>query len=89
MIKGIERRVVEMKLTGNRFYERACLILKVDEKIGVPDERELIEEARRIVSQIGISPKGERRRAILRFAFAFLCFFIGIFTGVCAMALIK
>jgi hypothetical protein len=89
MIKGIERRVVEMKLTDNKFYERACLVLKVGEKIGASNEQELIEEARRIVSQIGTSKKSKRRFSVWWFVFAALFFCAGAFTGILATFLIK
>ena len=89
MIKGIERRVVEMKLPSNRFYERACLVLKVDLKNREADERDLIEEARRILSTLGVTKKGERRRTVLRILFALLCFLLGILTGVCVGSIIK
>ncbi|MBE6593442.1 MAG: hypothetical protein E7642_05560 [Ruminococcaceae bacterium] len=89
MIRGIERRVVEMKLTGNRFYERACLVLKVDPALKVPDENELIEEARRIISQVGEAPKNRGRRAFLLFALGVFCFFLGALIGVLATFALK
>ena len=89
MVRGIERRIVELKLSDNKFYERACLILKVDTGIGIPNERELIDEARRIVSEIGISKRSDKRRAVQNSIFALLCFCIGLITGICAAFLIK
>lgn len=89
MVRGIERRIVELKLSDNKFYERACLILKVDTGIGIPNERELIDEARRIVSEIGISKRSDKRRAVRNSIFALLCFCIGLITGICAAFLIK
>ena len=62
---------------------------KVDTGIGIPNERELIDEARRIVSEIGISKRSDKRRAVRNSIFALLCFCIGLITGICAAFLIK
>ena len=84
MIRGIERRVVEMKLQNNRFYERACLVLKADPAMKVPCESELIEEARRIVSEVGGTKKKGGRRVLLCFLLCVICFVIGALIGVWA-----
>lgn len=50
MIKGVNRRIVEITSTEHEFFEKAVLYVKAD-KSGMPSER-ITEEAREYLSRI-------------------------------------
>lgn len=58
MIKGVQRRVIELKLGKSKLYESACFFLRQGVGAEQRSERELLEEARAIVS--ALEPRGKR-----------------------------
>lgn len=66
MLKGIQRRFVEIKISGSKAYDSACFILRQGVDAEARSELELVEEARRIVGSLEPKKKkGAGRRALL------------------------
>lgn len=53
MIKGINKRVIMLRLDGNRFYESACFVVRRDLEKKRDEERDMLREANRILEEIG------------------------------------
>ena len=81
MVKGIERRVVELKIKDSEIYERACFILRCGEMSADACERELLAEAQRIVNSLCPSKKSKRCDARRRILFCALIFLLGALVG--------
>ena len=81
MVKGIERRVVELKIKDSEIYERACFILRYGEMSADACERELLAEAQRIVNSLCPSKKSKRCDARRRILFCALIFLLGVLVG--------
>lgn len=81
MIKGTQRRIVEIRLGKSKLYESACFWLRQGVGAEQKSERELLEEARAIVS--ALEPRGKRiRRALIwRIALCVLMLLIGAALG--------
>jgi len=68
MIKGINKRVVMLKLDGNRVYESACFVVRRDVERRREEERDMLKEANRILSEMelrGAKKKGRFKRLML------------------------
>ena len=68
MIKGINKRVVMLKLEGNRVYESACFVVRRDVERRREEERDMLKEANRILSEMelrGAKKKGRFKRLML------------------------
>jgi hypothetical protein len=64
MIRGVSRQIIEVKETGNVYYERAYLVVRPEYARA---ERELLEkEARKILRKLD-APSGMKKRR--RFTF--------------------
>ena len=50
MVKGIQKRMVEVKLKNSTLYESACLVMRSEAGQTSANERELLDEANRIIS---------------------------------------
>lgn len=75
MIKGVQRRVVEVRLGKSKIYESACFLLRQGVEAEQKKENELIEEARAIVGALSPPRKKRRRERLIRtlgYAVAFL-----------------
>lgn len=68
MVKGVTRRIVEIRETGNSYFERAIFFVRMESHAA--NESSLSEEARRIIdryaSDVALSEVGGRRRRLLR-----------------------
>ena len=62
MLKGTQRRVVEIRLSGSKLYESACFFLRQGVGAEQKGEAELISEARALVGAL-VPPKRKRRKA--------------------------
>ncbi|CDZ23630.1 hypothetical protein CCDG5_0492 [[Clostridium] cellulosi] len=51
MVKGVTRRVVEIKETGSDYFERAIFFINIDGSRGT-NENTLSQEARRIIDNL-------------------------------------
>lgn len=66
MIKGINKQVVEVNDTGNRYYERAILFLKPEY---ADLQKEILEkEAKKLLKNIDANSNVKRRNRILYWA---------------------
>lgn len=54
MVKGIQKRLVEVKLRDSKLYESACLVLKAENAKSITGERELLDEANRIIASLDV-----------------------------------
>ena len=81
MLKGIQRRFVEMKLVGSKTYESAYFILKRGSEPQKSGEQELLEEARKIVSSFDTDKKKAKGGRIVRILLYPLLFLIGAALG--------
>jgi hypothetical protein len=60
MIRGVNRRIIEINDTGNKYFERALLFVRPD-YADLPAAR-LHGEADRLICAIGLPPKQNRSR---------------------------
>ena len=82
MVKGLQRRMVEVKLRGNGIFDCACLILKCDGDKKCISDREIIDEANRIISSLGVSERRvPRKEMISRITMCALILLFGIMIG--------
>ena len=88
MVKGIERRVVELKIKDSEIYERACFILRCGEISAEVCERELINEAHRIVNSLCPSKTSKKAQMRRRLLFSALIFLLGALIGFALGALL-
>jgi hypothetical protein len=68
MIKGINKRVVMLRLEGNRLYESVCFVVRRDVERRREEEKDMLREANRILSEMelrGARKKGRWKRAVL------------------------
>lgn len=68
MIKGVNKRVVEITSTDNEYFEKAVLYVKAD-KLDLPSAR-LEEEAREYIGKIAPINTGEQIPLALKLAVA-------------------
>lgn len=54
MVKGIQKRLIEVKLRDSKLYESACLVLKAENAKSITGERELLDEANRIIASLDV-----------------------------------
>lgn len=63
MVKGVTRRVVEIKETGSDYFEKAIFFINIDGSRGM-NENTLSQEARRIIDNLSHddTPRGEDKK---------------------------
>ena len=52
MVKGIQRRMVEVRLRGSRIYEWAYFVMRADRAREPISEREILDEANKIIASL-------------------------------------
>lgn len=87
MIKGVQKKLIEVKLRGSRLYESACFVCKSGSAAAGVSESDLVGEADRIIREVGAKEKKRASVGGARIALAALLFFcigsaIGFFVGV-------
>ena len=61
MVKGIQKRMVEVKLKNSKLYESACLVMRSD-TADIPSRGgELLDEANRIISALELTKSSARK----------------------------
>ena len=63
MVKGVQRRLVEVKLRDSKLYESACLVLKAEDQKKIVGERDLLDEANRIIASLGVCGNTPKKRS--------------------------
>lgn len=81
MLKGRQRRMVEVRLQGNKYYESACFIFRRGEAAEAANEGELVEEARRIIASLDGKKKGRVWRRTSVTLLSLLIFTVGACAG--------
>jgi pilus assembly protein TadC len=81
MVKGIQRRFVEMKLSGSKAFESAYFILRQSSEAEKRSESELIDEARRIVGTLEPQKRKNAGKLIGRLLLSLLFVVIGAVVG--------
>ncbi len=65
MIKGVSRQIIELKDTGNLYYEKAWLVVKP--QYSSAQESLLLEEARKLLRKADIPSSMKPKRRIKQF----------------------
>lgn len=82
MIKGVQKKLIEVKLRGNRLYESACFVCKSGNAAAGASEADLVGEADRIICEVGAREKKKaKKRRWLRAVAALLLFAAGAAIG--------
>jgi hypothetical protein len=81
MVKGIQRRFVEMKLSGSKAFESAYFILRQSSEAEKRSESELIDEARKIVGALEPQRRKKTDKLIGRVLLYLFFLFIGAVIG--------
>lgn len=88
MIKGVNKQIIEVSQTGNRYYEKAWLV--VSSQYSETDRDTLESEAQNLVSTMGIpsayKASKARRHLLLRMG---LSAFVGSGVTILIQALLK
>lgn len=81
MLKGVQRRMVEVKLSGSKAYESACFILRRGAEAEARGERELVDEAKRIVDTLDQTKRKSGKKALRTVLLCILLFLLGALIG--------
>ena len=81
MLKGTQRRMVEVKLKDNKIYESACFIFRQGVGSEKKSEVELVEEARRIITSLDPSRSAKVKQKISVVVLSLLVFTVGACAG--------
>ena len=81
MIRGINKRVVMLKLEGNRIYESACFVVRRDVERKREEEKDMLKEANRILSEMELKA-GRKKGRLRRFFLSLLMLVLGVVMGV-------
>ena len=82
MIKGINKQMIVLKLESNRLYESACFVLRNDVERKRQEEKDMLNEANRILAEMDIKhPKREMRGRMGRFTRTMIVLMIGAAIG--------
>lgn len=61
MVRGVQKRLVEVKLRDSKLYESACLVLKTETAGNITGERDLLDEANRIIASLDVSGNAPKK----------------------------
>ena len=53
LVRGIHKRIIEVKINGSKLFDHACLVFKSGEIASQTSEKDMIEEANRIIGEVG------------------------------------
>ena len=82
MVKGINKQMVVLRLDSNSMYEGACFILKNEVRAKGETDKDMLAEANRIVSGMGLSKKGRVKASrAMRFLTVFMLLLVGAAAG--------
>ncbi|MBQ7376593.1 MAG: hypothetical protein IJW52_06895 [Clostridia bacterium] len=84
MIRGVNKRIIEVKINGSRLFDHAWLVFKNGDVANEMSERDIVAEANRMISEVGAKEK-KKRHPILKtigiVALCILCFAAGAAAG--------
>ena len=84
MIRGVNKRIIEIKINGSRLFDHAWLVFKNGEVANDTSERDIVAEANRIICEVGAKEKKKRhplRKAIVILLLCFFCLAAGVAAG--------
>ncbi len=87
MIKGCQKKIIQIKDTKSPFFEEAYFVLKNDAEASSNEKLDIISEATSIVNRYSPSTVTKNNRG--KFLFRFLFFIGGVLIGACIMAVIS
>ena len=89
MIKGINQQMIVLRLEGNRIYESACFVLKNEVVRTKENNRDMLNEANRLLEQMELGRfRGKKRAWHKRLIFALLMLAVGVAIGFCGSFLL-
>ena len=88
MIKGIQKNMIQLQISGNRYFETAYFVLRHDLRPPVPRENEMVREAQRILAESELSKKKSTRGGMSRLVSRRLSFLWGALAGAATVAFI-
>ena len=84
MLKGINKRMVVLRMDGNSIYDSALFILKNEPKAKCEADKDMLAEANRIVFEAETNKrKKPRGRRALRVLLSVALFLVGAASGFC------
>ena len=84
MIRGVNKRIIEIKINGSRLFDHAWLVFKSGEVANDTSERDIVAEANRIICEVGAKEKKKihpLRKAIVILLLCFFCLAAGVAAG--------
>lgn len=73
LVRGVHKRIIEVKVNGSKLFDHACLVFKNGEIASQTSERDMIEEANRIIGEIGARDHKKSKRGIRAVGVILLC----------------
>ena len=82
MVKGINKRMVVLRMDGNSIYDSAWFILKNEPKAKSEADKDMLAEANRIIFESDVQKRKKPRR-FLRVLLLVALFLVGAASGFC------
>ena len=73
LVRGVHKRIIEVKISGSRLFDHACLVFKSGDIANETSERDILAEANRIISESGAVRKKKRGRVGRTIGVRLLC----------------
>ena len=73
LVRGVHKRIIEVKVNGSRLFDQACLVFKSGDIATKTSEKDILEEANRIIGEVGARDGKRKKRAKTALATVFLC----------------
>ena len=82
MVKGVNKQMIVLRIDGNRIYESACFVLKNDVVHSKQTQRDMLDEANRLLMEMDIKKANpKKRRVFWRVAIPTTLFILGVAAG--------
>ena len=88
LIKGVNKRIIEIKINGSRLFDHAWLVFKNGEVANETSERDIVAEANRIICEVGAKEKKKRLPILKAIGIVVLCL-LCLAAGVASGAMLK
>lgn len=73
MVRGVHKRIIEVKISGSRLFDHACLVFKSGDIANETSERDILAEANRIICEVGAKEKKKRHPILKAIGILVLC----------------
>ena len=84
LIKGVNKRIIEVKIKGSRLFDHAWLVFKNGDVANETDEKDIVAEANRIICEVDAKEKKKRHpilKAVGILVLCLLCLAVGAAAG--------